>query len=262
MYIELFLLDNTLMNLLIFRLASALCSKPVRLLRAAPISLSGAVYAALSVSCFPLLGSMPLRIVLGLLMAFAIPCSSISDYFKNVLALLTAAFIAGGSTLALSCLLGGRAVNGALLAPVPLRAALVGAAVVFLFVTPVRNWIAKRCLHSNTLKLRLTHRKVIKEYTAVIDSGNSLTDPLTGLSAVILSDAELRPFVTRPIPCLTVGGTIMLDAFVPEKMELYAGTWQTIPVICALSAQNLKDAKALIGQSALPPNKEHKQYDC
>jgi hypothetical protein len=252
MYIELFLMDNTLMNLLILRLASALRAKPARPLVTLIVSVAGAVYAALSVSSFPVLSILPFRILLGFLMTFGMPFSGLRDYAKNAAALFAAAFLTGGAVFALSYLFDHGTGSGALIAPLPLRTALLGAAAAILFVPAARNWIRKRRLDTNVFKLRLTHGKIKKVYTAILDTGNMASDPLTGLGAVILFDPELTPLATRPIPCSTVGGSLILLAFVPEKLEIFMNSWQGIPAVCAVSSERFGDADALIGQSVLP----------
>jgi sigma-E processing peptidase SpoIIGA len=250
MYIELFLADNTLMNLLILRLACALCARPARLMRTLLTSFAGAVYAALSVSSLPVLSFLPFRIMLGFLMAFGMPFSDFREYAKNAASLFASAFITGGAIFALSFLIDNGTGAGAF--PLPLRTALLGAAAAFFFVPAARNWVRKRRLDSNVFKLRLTHGKIQKVYTAILDTGNMLSDPLTGLGAVILFDPELKPYAVRPIPCGTVGGSMTLPAFVPEKLEIFMKSWRGIPAVCAVSSERFKDADALIGKSVLP----------
>ena len=64
-YIELFLLDNILMNLLILRIASVLLAKRARPLRMSLFAVSAAIYAAVAVGIFPVLLKLPLKIGAG-----------------------------------------------------------------------------------------------------------------------------------------------------------------------------------------------------
>ena len=61
--IEWFLLDNTMMNLCIFLLASALSGTRVRFGPVCLFSIAGAVYALLSLFVWPWLGRLPVKLI-------------------------------------------------------------------------------------------------------------------------------------------------------------------------------------------------------
>ena len=72
MYIEVFLLDNLLMNTVICVLAGAVCGRSIRLGRVLLFSLGGAVYGAAAMYV-PVLSMFPCKTILCLAMALVFP---------------------------------------------------------------------------------------------------------------------------------------------------------------------------------------------
>lgn len=126
MYIELFLLDNALMDLLILRLAAAMRGTRLYKGRAALGCFTGALYA-LWAACWPPAGCLAAKVAFGLLLAMALSPRGWRDYGLGVLCLFTAAFLVGGLAFALAMATGGRIENGAVWGGIPLRTALVTA---------------------------------------------------------------------------------------------------------------------------------------
>ena len=95
MYIELFLLDNMLMDMLICRLAAAICGRRLHMQRALAFSAAGAVCAAFA-HTEPRLNTLPCKILLCLIMAFALPSKGVREYLAGLAGMCAAAFIIGG----------------------------------------------------------------------------------------------------------------------------------------------------------------------
>ena len=101
--IELFLLDNTLMNYSIFALASVLTGKRLRIGATMLFALAGAVYAFLSMFVLPFLAWTPLKLLF--FAALAIPlCERKTSVCKTLLAVLLSAFLLGGAVLGVTVL--------------------------------------------------------------------------------------------------------------------------------------------------------------
>ena len=95
MYIEVFLLDNLLMNAVICVLAGAVCGRSIRLGRVLLFSLGGAVYGAAAMYV-PVLSMFPCKTILCLAMALVFPYEGLRGYITGLTAILAAALTIGG----------------------------------------------------------------------------------------------------------------------------------------------------------------------
>lgn len=223
MYIELFLLDNILMNLLILRIASVLLSKRVRLLRMSLFAVAAAAYAAAAVGAFPVLLKLPLKIAAGLAMALFMPFRSFREYIKSFLALLLATLIAGGTVFALALAFGEGMRNG-----ITLPTAAAGLLLVFLLPRKLRSLSAARLRNDSIVEISLEFRGASMRCTGIIDTGNGLTEPISALPVILLPEngkgAELLSRLERkdtvPVPMLTAGGEGMVRVFIPDRITV------------------------------------------
>jgi len=216
MYIELFLLDNAVMDMLICRLAAALCSRRFRLGRAAAASAAGAAYAALAF-LYPPLMSLPCKIAAGLGMALALPFGGWRDYAVGVLATFGAAFMIGGAAIALALATGGGAENGVLLATVELRIAMLAALLASLFPSLARR--LKRGARAGFGTLVVAYRGARWELSAMVDSGSTLCEPVSGKPVVAAYIPELSNAANIPVPVKTVCGGELLMAIRPDSVS-------------------------------------------
>ena len=105
MYIEVFLLDNLLMNAVICVLAGAVCGRSIRLGRVLLFSLGGAVYGAAAMYV-PVLSMFPCKTILCLAMALVFPYEGLRGYITGLTAILAAALTIGGLGFLMICAFG------------------------------------------------------------------------------------------------------------------------------------------------------------
>ena len=243
MYIELFLLDNMLMDMLICRLAAAMCGRRLHIQRALAFSAAGAIYAAFAHTA-PRLNTLPCKILLSLIMAFALPCNGIREYFAGLAGMCAAAFIIGGSAFFAVYATGGAA-NGSFIGGVPLRIMLFAASAAAAMPSLARRLRQRRIQSQATHILTITRHGQTYTLSAIVDSGSSLIEPVSGLPvAVAYIPGESGDI---PIPISTVQGSGILMAFRPDRAE-YGGI--ELDILVALSDKPL--AQALLPPAALP----------
>lgn len=247
MYIELFLLDNAIMNLLIFHTAAALCTRPPKPLRFLIVSILGAVYAALAVQT-EVLTHPVLKVLLGLIMALCLCRRIRMDYPAAALSFFLSTFLIGGVAWALAFMLGGEMQNGVLYASIPLRVALITLLAALCLPRTIRLWLRRRNKVSKELQLRLTHQGTERLLNAQIDTGNTLYDPLSGLPVIVV-DPKFMPKSEklRPIPCSTVGGKRILYACKIDHVHAFLSDWVELSALVAAAPDGLESADALIG---------------
>ena len=205
---------NFAADYLLCLLAARLCSAPLRRGRYALAALFGALWALAAA-----IAGGALRAPAGKLLSAAALCL-VAFGGERGFARLCAAF------LALSAALGGAlwaltlAFPGAPLSPAALTAAFVffwAAASVFL-----RGCASRREREIAAVELRFLGRSAC--FRALVDTGNSLSDPVSGAHVmVVLSCADALDALRgrlRLVPYASVGARGFLVAFRPERLEV------------------------------------------
>jgi hypothetical protein len=248
--IEPFLIDNALMNYCVYALAAAWMGVRIRLLPTAAVSVLGAVYALLSTFYVPALQEpyWKLGCFFGLsLLLF----KRVGPAWKIVPFLALSAALTGGTAMLLTLQLGGTVyANGTIVGTVPVRTALLSVCAASCLPRIIRGMLSvrkKRSLHT-VLVVRLSQRTYTLD--ALIDSGNLLKEPLSGLP-VILIDREIdRP--TRPIPFYKLSGSGVLYGERPVSAVLPQFGNAAVDCICARSPEPIRGAEAIMPESILP----------
>ena len=223
MYIELFLLDNLLMNLLTLRLAAAMLSVRPGGKRILPFAALGSVAAALGAWGFPLLFSLPAKLLSAVLMAFALPAKGIRRRLLSVLALFLSASLTGGAVLLIALASGGGLSGGALRGGIPLRTALIGAAAAAFLPRLIIRILSRRVPKGGTVRLHMEFPCGAADCAALVDTGSTLTEPITGLPVIVLNRrkfASAAAYCDRTVPIRTAGGETVLPALRPKKLLL------------------------------------------
>lgn len=224
MYIELFLLDNLLMNLIILRLASALVSVRCGSFRATLFAAIGAVIAALGASRFALLLSPAAKLGLTALMSFALPASGVRGRLIALVASAVSAAAVGGAVILLSQALGGEMRLSAVYSGISLRAALYGGLFASFLPNAARRVLARRVEASQTVRLHIALKSGESiDCAALVDSGNLLFDPLSALPVIVLSakrHAKAAEAADMPIPARTAAGECTLYAQKPRSVSV------------------------------------------
>ena len=245
MYIELVVLDNAVMDALILRLAAAMGGKRPRHWKTALFSLMGGGYAACSFF-WPELAAPLMKLATGLFMALALPFDSLKSYLHGAICLFLSAFLAGGLTLCAALCLGGTMSGGALIAPLSVRTALLIALALTFAPNLVRRMRGRRILAQGTLVLTVKAQGRTYTLPAMVDSGSTLREPLSGKPVIAAYLPELAEKARIPVPYATVDGTGFLYAFQAEEVRLMETE------LDALIALTLRPVTALVPPAALP----------
>lgn len=246
MYIELFLLDNALMDWLILRLAAALRGRGLVGWHAAAGCILGALYALWAVY-WPPAGGLLGKAAFGCALALALSPRGWKDYALAVLCLFAAAFAVGGLAFALALATGGRIEKGVVWTGLPLRTALCTAFLASFLPRMARGILRRR--QQGRVHLLIEHQGARYGLEALIDSGSSLYDPLSGLPVIVAYLPALAKEARLPIPMATVGAESTLYALRPQHMILEGAQ---LKALLAISPSPLRGADALIPPAALP----------
>ena len=117
-------------------------------------------------------------------------------------------------------------------------------------------------------QLEIVHRQNTARFSCMVDSGNLLTDPVTGLPVIVCSRRSLLPVLPfaalaawedqlapgfRLISVRTAAGRSMMMCFRPECVSLLAdGAWEPVNAVIAVAPLSYDGSQALVPSSLLP----------
>lgn len=240
--LEWFLLDNLMVNRLLLSLAGALGGVEVRPIRTWGISLLGALWDALALGLFPQLLGLGGRILCLLVTALLLYPHG---FFRGLISLLGASLLLGGS---LVLLLQGQWRGGVLLCTVPVRTALYAFVLLPVLIRACRYLVHRGYEGKNTLPVTVLVGGGRYALTAFVDSGNLLTEPLSGRPVVLVEGIPLPP--GRPLSVEGQGVVELAEGWVyvhrrPQR------------VFFAQAPQRLGDFDALLPAALLWEGKEN-----
>lgn len=248
--IELFLLDNFVMNLLGLKLGTALRGEKGR--REPLCALLGAAWSFLALSLWPELLTLWGRLLcLGLMTLLTAPRGR---YPLTLLSLLCAFMLLGGGLLLLQILLGlPIQSDGVLLSTVPVRMALYGAAGGLGLIRLMRSLIRRGYVEAQQVEMLLKLEEKTYACRGFVDTGNLLREPLTGLPVVLVEGFV----VEEGIPVAVDGwGEVLVERGEVYVPELGAGA---IEVYAGAAPMKLEKGQAIVPGWALPVGKKERR---
>lgn len=190
-YIDELLLTNFLIDYILFLLTAKLTGTPLKRLRAVLAALLGAAYAAAAfLSGLSFLLHIVVKTTVGVLMTL-IAFGGGERFLRLCLVHFAVSAAFAGAVLAASMLRGGGAVLGP--GPVDTLTLAVAFAVCYAVFKLVFQGLARRHVERQLteISLKLGNRRA--EFTALIDTGNALRDPLTGRPVTVCSLEAVSP---------------------------------------------------------------------
>jgi len=191
-YIDTLFLLNLIVNYLLLLATAKIAAVHIPRLRLGLGALFGALYAVAAV--FPSLGfflTAPMRLVSGaaiVLLAFGGKLGLLR--LMLIFFAVSAAF--GGMIYAVSLMVGGPAYDGHHVLPISLRVLVVAFALCYGVMTLVFQRLG-RDMGAKLVRVTITRRGRTAALTGLFDTGNSLTDPITGGAVLVAETESLLP---------------------------------------------------------------------
>ncbi len=191
---------------------------------------------------------------------------SVRSFLRKIGLFFISSFLYAGAMLGIWAVLDvkGIAIKGGIvymnISPVFL---IISTLICYFIISLIRFFGAKQAYRGKRVELRLFHKDQSVKIAALVDTGHSLSDPITNKPVIIIEDSvaekllgfslknnpeEYARLLTgfRMIPYSAVGGHGLLTAFVPEKISL------------ELSPQNSMKISALVAVTKEPLGDDYK----
>ena len=259
-YIDALFVLNALINYLLLLAAARIVDRPFLRWRLTLAAVLGGIYAvAVFFPSLVFLSSLPSKAFVGLSMAaIASGGPPWSRFWRYTLVFLGVSFSLGGCVLALSALTGQSLLqNGVPVLPVRLPTLLVGVGIGYLLLMLVFRRAAR---HGGTARdivaARICWDGRVTELPALCDTGNTLTDPMTG-TPVMVVDFDLARQLLPGETSLLMDKTLLRkpEQLLPQLHELgLASRFRLIPyravgVDCAFLLAFRPDSVSIEGKT-------------
>lgn len=206
-YADVLFLENLLANCFILKLTSLMSGFPSTLWRILLSSSVGSLYAVFAViyQSNPMIASLPAKVLISMLMVLiSFRVRNAADFLKRWGMMLLVAFMLGGCTYAISGILGGSMLTyGGLMYLSPqgvLKAFLFAAGLCIILVRPIGRILSGKAVREgNIVLVNVVLGKRSARFNALIDTGNSLIDPLTGYPVMIVEAESVKDIVPPEI---------------------------------------------------------------
>ena len=249
MYVELYILDNWLMNVLILRLAACLMGLRSVFWRDLLFALLGALYALCSLF-YPWLLHPVMKVVLCFIMAFSAKWQGVRAYLLHVGAVALSTFIAGGTAYALALLTGGDLSGGYIVASLPLRAIIYTAVLIAFLPNLLRRIRRERITSELQLPIVIEQDGNTFSLTGIVDTGSSLSEPVSALPGLLVCCNDLKKYANTPVITHGAFQCSVIYGFMPDRICI---SGQEVAAFIFLTESDLMFSGAVF-QALIPPD--------
>lgn len=228
-YIDVLVIENFIINYLLLFASAKLAGERAGRLRMAAAAALGALYAAaVFFPGFKFLTSIFIKIAVGCLMGL-ITFGRRKRLLRHILIFFFVSFAFAGCALFVGFLTGGGVMQNGVYMPIGVQSVAISLLVSFCVLTPVFSRLAKHGgLKRDTVSLNIALNGKELHLTALIDSGNTLSDPITGYPVIVAELDSLRPLLSGEL-CTKLRRQGAVAAFEDYVQRGLAGKMRLIP---------------------------------
>ncbi|MBO5105915.1 MAG: sigma-E processing peptidase SpoIIGA [Clostridia bacterium] len=241
-YADVLIVLNLFVNFFILQLTCRICKESYRLGRLILASLTGAAFS-LYIFLPPtgMLTETVFRLVISsLIVLLAFGFSSIKSLIRRVAVFFAVSFLYAGAMMGIWAIWKPNRLainNGVVYVDISPTVLIIATLVSYTALSVIRFFAAKQAYAGKRCRLKITYNDKSVCLTALVDTGHSLTDALSQKDVIIIEKSlalklceKIPTAITVPndntpngfrlIPYSVVGGTGLLPAFLPDKVEL------------------------------------------
>lgn len=204
-YLDIVLIENLCMNYIILFAAGFIMKIKMNHIRLILSGLIGGIYAILAyMNILPMYSTMWMKVILSIAMTYiAFAPKGIKTLLKELIMFYLVSFVFGGCAFALLYFVKPQDIfmkDGVYIGTYPIKIALLGGIVGFVVIH-----IAFKFVKSKMNKKELIYNVEIKieekilKIKALLDTGNMLKDPITGMPVVVIEKEKLKEILPQEI---------------------------------------------------------------
>ena len=281
-YIELVFIDNFAVNMLIILVASVLTKTRKNWGRFALAAVVGGIYACVVFGTGGVGVSMPVKIAVSILMCFtAYYAKGEKGFWKNICAFYITSFVFAGAIYAVAFCSGSPyAFEGTLNIQPLIRYVLIGlllGAILAGVFSRVHRRMAER--EGRTVRMLLTCGQRRTSVKAYVDTGNMITEPLSGLGVVFVTESAAKSLFDREtinmmnchgdtvtdrlrlVPCTTAAGTSVFYGIEIDSISMNGQINGIRAVVCIAKGTLADGCSAVVGSRIMDELMKGAQYD-
>jgi len=236
-YLDVVLIENLCMNYIILFATGYLLKIKIKHFRLIISALLGGIYSILAyMEVLKIYSNFVLKIILSVVMVYiAYNAKNIKQLTKQLIFFYLTSFVFGGCAFALLYIIKPQEIlmrNGMLIGTYPLKVALLGGlggfattAIAFHFV---KNKLARKDIFC---KITILFNKKETETKALIDTGNMLKDPISGMPVIVVQkdilECILPDIILNNLEKI-IGGDVPKEIYEDENLQ-YITKFRLIP---------------------------------
>ena len=244
-YLDIVFLENLLMNYIIIYASGVAIKAEVKKLRLFIASSVGAIYTiVMYLDVIPIYSNFIMKIVLSIVIVYiSFKPKTVKKLIKEIVIFYLVSFVFGGCVFALMYFLKPQMAeirNGVFVGAYPLKVAIIGGMIAFIIIQAsfkiVKTKISKKDM---IYDMEIIINKKTVKIKALLDTGNLLKDPLTGLAVIVVEHKSLYTIIPKDILdniSKIIGGDIV-DLSKNEEFNKIISRFRIIP-FSSLGKQN------------------------
>lgn len=204
-YVDVVFMENLFMNYIILFATAVINKVEIKLIRILISSILGSIYSIVAyTNILSNFTGLIIKILLSVAMIYiAFYPDSLKRFMKQLLIFYLATFTFGGVAFALLYFIRPGEIlieNGIYIGTYPIKIALLGGIVGFVIITIAFNIIKGKISKKDMFcDISIYINSKIKEMRAMIDTGNLLKEPITGMPVIIVEKEELEGILPEEI---------------------------------------------------------------
>lgn len=204
-YLDIVFLENLIMNYIIIYATGVVIKAEVKRLEIFIASGVGAIYTiVMYLDVIPIYSNFIMKIVLSIVIVYiSFKPKTVKKLIKEIVIFYLVSFVFGGCVFALMYFLKPQMAeirNGVFVGAYPLKVAIIGGMIAFI-ITQVGFKIVKTKISKKDMiyDIEIIINKKTVKIKALLDTGNLLKDPLTGLAVIVAEHKSLYTIIPKDI---------------------------------------------------------------
>lgn len=204
-YLDIVFIENILMNYIIIYASGIVMKHKMKKIRILLASTIGAIYTVLMyINILPIYSNIIMKFLLSIVITYvSFKPNTFKRLYKDLVIFYLVSFVFGGCVFALMYFLKPQMAqirNGVFVGAYPIKIALIGGINAFIIIQIsfkiVKNKISKKDM---IIDIEIIIDKKAAKIKGLLDTGNFLKDPITGLPVIVVEKESLKQIISDKI---------------------------------------------------------------